>query len=262
MLDLLSACQSSKNLLTSFPEYHHLRTIILRMRYTTFSAKHKLFTVTQRTKGDSEACGKYVAVLSENSSTETDDEKRWTDINAELKCLRKYHTRQFGAYESDIDGSQMYPDSKEAERLIHCCKDLIKMEPDTHDIRRIKRSLKTLETIEENFTRRKSIIESLPSINSIPHSRTPVLIASYGHCSCACSEDVIENDYLSWFEKDCYWKGSAGYLYWLCKEGRDLKDPERRVSANGSEAKKMSLMYENIVRWYECKPIDRQIAYT
>ncbi|KAJ3057084.1 hypothetical protein HK097_000548 [Rhizophlyctis rosea] len=243
ILPLLTACRSSKSLLTSLPEYKYLRTVITRMKCTTYSTKHNLFTVAQYTEAPYRVSGKAVAILNHRSSRETDDGLRRDMVETELKSLRESRARFFGI----DDGIKIYPDTLQADTCIKACYDLIQSEPAEDDnIADIRRSLKHLEAI----TFRHSTTHYLPAV---PREHTTVLIAA--------SRRVNSSDYASWFDKDCLWKGSAEYLYWLCKEGRDLEVPERRVNRKHHDTKEMRLLCKNFVKWYERRPCKKRISF-
>ncbi|KAJ3054688.1 hypothetical protein HK097_001095 [Rhizophlyctis rosea] len=173
ILPFLTACQSAKALITSFPEYKQLRTVITRMRCTTFSAKHKLFAVTQSDAGDYGVRMKFVAILDENPSQGAEGEMVRNKIRERLNSLCRRYARYFGGHEDDI--AEVYPDSQEAERLIHCCKELIQTEREDRYIQLIKRSLQSLKTIENEFTQTELKIQNLPVL---PRSQRTVLINS------------------------------------------------------------------------------------
>ncbi|KAJ3037660.1 hypothetical protein HK097_003438 [Rhizophlyctis rosea] len=259
LMKLLRASRSTKALITSLPEFQYLRNAYLRMRYTPFTPDQKLFRVYKYTGDQYSTKAICVSLLPSEAGTHshfTIDQTFDEEISRLLYNLRSHYTDFFATDPDSIEDP--IPETESSDRLIQACKDLISTQhPHDPTIRALTSYLQDLDHTSRKYASQKALLHALPSL---PKSQHTVMIDSYSHCSCNGTNTVLGCDgETTWNRVSCTWKGSAEYLYSLCRDWRDLAFPGRRVSRDDYDFEQTRLLYENYLVWYEGGPYQEQI---
>ncbi|KAJ3041274.1 hypothetical protein HDV00_009667 [Rhizophlyctis rosea] len=244
VLPLLLVSNSFKAIVNSTREYQYLRNARLRMRHSFYSSACKLFQ---------EAAGKYVAILpggGENVSPFTTKREFTALMRWPLSDLRWALPGDLREQLSGADFDQVVQAAKD------CAASRSSAADDNHE-RDLGVAIVRFENHDEivqfmNLSNRiQSNISILQALPDLPKAQTTVAVDHWGHCSCNGTDENIDSQRGTWDEREVLFLGSAEYMYWLCKEGRDLKLPHRRVSDDDYDAKGWRVLYETFVKWYE-----------
>ncbi|KAJ3041270.1 hypothetical protein HDV00_009663 [Rhizophlyctis rosea] len=263
VLPLLLVSKVFKAFVISTQEFQYLRNARLRVQNTVFTSAHKLFRVG---KGHPrvQVSGQYVAALPGGP-----DVKAFT-TEMEFEWLRRDGIASVCAsLDPKVVMELLASGDFHNEKAIQAARDWVaftdaevaKTDSFTRRMSEIVRDkLKSFDAMERTSIRVQSNLPILQTLPDLPKTQTTVVVRRFCHGS-EPTDFLLDTMPVTWGERvghdwDVNFLGSAEYLYWLCKEGRDLKVPQRRVSDDDYDAKERAIIYEKFIEWYEKGKLD------
>ncbi|KAJ3039506.1 hypothetical protein HDV00_012186 [Rhizophlyctis rosea] len=121
--------------------------------------------------------------------------------------------------------------------------------------KKLRKQLKDADP-DQSYPAKFSILSTLPDL---PMAQATVVVGNPGLA------EVGDNlsEYTTWDERDdVELLGSAEYMYWLCKEGRNLREPQLEVKSGDYDVEANGFFHREFMRWYDKRNVRYRGVFT